>query len=194
MNTNPPHQSCRPQTFSKADDQIPALLQDVLVSGGHCFQNRRKTAVPQPHLCHNSSCTEQGRRSRCSLLGAEAWPQALTVTGGSAHKHKQKKESKGAQSNMMVSRMEVRVDLSPQGLLRDRARVVEDPKGWLLSQQTEKVGGGIDSRRQNMNKGQKKMQKELEVGKGREGEKKGRGRRRRGREEEEAEGKGKEKQ
>lgn len=95
---------------------------------------------------------------------------------------------------MMVSRMEVRADLSPQGLLRDRARVVEDPKGWLLSQQTEKVGGGIDSRRQNMNKGQKKMQKELEVGKGREGEKKGRGRRRRGREEEEAEGKGKEKQ
>ena len=94
----------------------------------------------------------------------------------------------------MVVRMEVRVDLSPQGLLRDRARVVEDPKGWLLFQQTEKVGGGIDSRRQNMNKGQKKMQKELEVGKGREGEKKGRGRRRRGREEEEVEGKGKEKQ
>ena len=74
---------------------------------------------------------------------------------------------------MMVSRMEVRADLSPQGLLRDRARVVEDPKGWLLSQQTEKVGGGIDSRRQNMNKGQKKMQKELEVGKGREGKRRG---------------------
>ena len=68
------------------DDQIPALLQDVLVSGGHCFQNRCKTAVPQPlhprDVCHNSSCAEQGRRSRCSLLGAEAWPQALPVTGG----------------------------------------------------------------------------------------------------------------
>lgn len=54
---------------------------------------------------------------------------------------------------MMVSQMEVRVDLSPQGLLRDRARVAEHPKGWVLFQQTEKVGGGIDSRRQNMNKG-----------------------------------------
>lgn len=54
---------------------------------------------------------------------------------------------------MMVSRMEVRADLSPQGLLRDRARVAEDPKGWVLFQQTEKVGEGINSRRQNMNKG-----------------------------------------
>lgn len=54
---------------------------------------------------------------------------------------------------MMVSQMEVRVDLNPQGLLRDRARVTEHPKGWVLFQQTEKVGGGIDLRRQNMNKG-----------------------------------------
>ena len=94
MKTNPPHQSYRPQTISKPDDQIPALLQVVLVWGGHRFQNQCKTAVPQRmHPCdwrHNSSCAEQGRRSRCSLLGAEAWPQALTVTGGSGHKHKKR--------------------------------------------------------------------------------------------------------
>ena len=80
---------------------------------------------------------------------------------------------------MMVSQMEVRVDLSPQGLLRDRARVTEHPKGWVLFQQTEKVGGGIDLRRQNMNKGPEVNAEQR------------RGRKRRGRDEEEAEGKGK---
>lgn len=89
---------------------------------------------------------------------------------------------------MMVSQMEVRVDLSPQGLLRDRARVAEHPKGWVLFQQTEKVGGGIDSRRQNMNKG---PEVNAEGAGGGEGKGQRRGRKRRGREEEEAEGKGK---
>lgn len=89
---------------------------------------------------------------------------------------------------MMVSQMEVRVDLSPQGLLRDRARVAEHPKGWVLFQQTEKVGGGIDSRRQNMNKG---PEVNAEGAGGGEGKEQRRGRKRRGREEEEAEGKGK---
>ena len=88
----------------------------------------------------------------------------------------------------MVSQMEVRVDLSPQGLLRDRARVAEHPKGWVLFQQTEKVGGGIDSRRQNMNKG---PEVNAEGAGGGEGKEQRRGRKRRGREEEEAEGKGK---
>ena len=90
---------------------------------------------------------------------------------------------------MMVSRMEVRADLSPQGLLRDRARVAEDPKGWVLFQQTEKVGEGINSRRQNMNKG---PEVNAEGAGGGEGKEQGRGRRRRGREEEEAERKEKE--
>lgn len=90
---------------------------------------------------------------------------------------------------MMVSRMEVRADLSPQGLLRDRARVAEDPKGWVLFQQTEKVGEGISSRRQNMNKG---PEVNAEGAGGGEGKEQGRGRRRRGREEEEAERKEKE--
>ena len=90
---------------------------------------------------------------------------------------------------MMVSRMEVRADLSPQGLLRDRARVAEDPKGWVLFQQTENVGEGINSRRQNMNKG---PEVNAEGAGGGEGKEQGRGRRRRGREEEEAERKEKE--
>ena len=85
--------------------------------------------------------------------------------------------------------MEVRADLSPQGLLPDRARVAEDPKGWVLFQQTEKVGEGINSRRQNMNKG---PEVNAEGAGGGEGKEQGRGRRRRGREEEEAERKEKE--